>query len=76
MSRLIDECSHYLSRVLKRLLREVRVPLRGLDLGMPEEVLHHVQRDALVDREARKGVHEVAQPDIGEPGSATDARPR
>jgi hypothetical protein len=57
--------AHDLRGVEQRLGCKVRIALRGARLGMAEELLlHHEQRDALVDEKARVTVPQVVQPHI------------
>jgi hypothetical protein len=56
--------AHDLRGVEQRLGRKVRMALRGARLAMSQELLHHEQRDALVDQEAGVAVPQVMQPHI------------
>jgi len=56
-------------------VREVGVALRGARVRVPEQPLHDVERDPLVHQEARVGVPQIVQPDIGEAGALADAVP-
>ena len=52
------------------------VALRGAGMGVPEQALHHVERDPLIDQEARIGVPQIVQPHVGEAGAPADTVPR
>jgi hypothetical protein len=45
---------HDFGRVGQRVAGEVGIALRGAGIGVTEQRLHHVERDAFIDQEARK----------------------
>src|SRR5262249_53299248 len=67
--------SHDLRGVQQRLGRKVRIALRGPRLGMSEELLHHEQRDALIDEKAGVAGSQVVQANTGQARTATNAPP-
>ena len=50
-------------RSQQRVLTEVGIPLGGLDLRVPEDVLDLVQGPSRVDQQTRKRVAQVVHPD-------------
>src|SRR5262249_7238524 len=67
--------SHDLRGVQQRLGGKVRITLRGPRLGMSEELLHHEQRDALIDEKAGVAVSQVVQANTRQARTATNAPP-
>ena len=55
---------HDFGRLGQRVASEMGVALRGAGIGMPEQRLYHVERDALIDQEARKRMPQVVQPQV------------
>ncbi len=65
-----------LGSIQKRLRRQMCIALGHADLGMPEEVLNHVERYALIDQKARERVAQIMKPQIAETCTPPDAGPR
>ena len=65
-----------LGRVQQSLRRKVRVSLRHPGRGVPEQPLHHVERDASVHEQARKRVAKVMQADVRQSCASSDSVPR
>src|SRR5262249_54276558 len=63
-------------RIAQSIAGEVGIALRGAGIGVPEQRLHHVERDALVNQKARKRVPQVVQPHIGQSRTRADPPPR
>ena len=59
----------------QRLLREMGVALRGARMQMAEQALHHIERHAAVDQEARERMAQVVQADIFKTGALADTVP-
>src|ERR1041384_4061365 len=56
---IADDVADQLGGVLQGFVREVRVALRGARMRVTEQALHDVERDPLVDEEARIGVTQI-----------------
>jgi hypothetical protein len=65
-----------LGRVQQGLRGQVGISLCHPGRGVPEQPLHHVERDPLVDEQARERVAKVMQADVGESCATSDAIPR
>ena len=62
----IDHAGDNFRRIQQRLWREMSIPLRHARRGVPEQPLHHVERDALIDQKARERMTQVMQANIGQ----------
>ena len=59
----------------ERARREVGVTLRGLGVGVAQQLLHLVERPARVDQKAREGMAQVVQADVGNARALPDRVP-
>jgi len=62
-------------RLDERAGREVRVTLRGLGIGMSQQLLHLIERPARVDQKARERMAQVVQTDIRNARALPDGVP-
>ena len=75
-ARTTDHAGGHLGCVQQGLRRQVRVSLRHPGRGVPEQPLHHVERDALIDEEAGERVAQVVEANVIETSAVPDAVPR
>jgi hypothetical protein len=75
-ARITDHAADRLGRVQQGLRGQVRVSLCHPGRGVPEQPLHDIERDALVDEQARERVTQVVQPNVRQSRAASDAIPR
>jgi hypothetical protein len=55
---------HDFGRIAQHVAGEVGIALRGAGIAVPEQRLHHVERDALIDEKTRKRVPQIVQPQV------------
>jgi len=71
-----DHLPDDLGSIQQGLRRQVGVALGHADLGMAQQPLNDVERDTLINEEARERVAQVMEPDIAQSSTAPDAIPR
>ena len=74
-ARTTDNAGDDLRCVQQGLRCQMGIPLGHLGRGVPQQPLHHVERDALVHQETRKRVAQVVDADVSQSCAAPHAVP-
>ena len=73
---LRDRPTHFLDALGERGITKMSVTLRRAGLAVTQDLAHHGERHAGVDRVARRGVSEIVKPNVVQPDTRADRHPR